>query len=288
MAFLNGKHTAFDPRVSISGTDRIVKRLTGENIGEIISTETGNIQAYSFYKHAGSFSITANLTTQIKEYAFAESGITRLSARNVTLTEGYICDGCEYLTNVSLTSLTVLGNRSFQDCVSLSNVNLPSITDIGQYAFKRCIALTAAPFRNGLTTIQQYAFMDSGLTGEVIIPDSVTTLGGWVFYRCTRITSAVIGTGVTKIGTNLFNGCSSMTRLSILGNVTRIGGNAFLHCFSLSEITLNAAIPPTLDNVNAFSGLPENYKIYVPAESLSAYQAASNWLTIAEHITAIE
>ena len=54
-------------------TDRIVKRLTGEDIGDITSTASGNIIEYAFYNHPGAFTVTANAATQIKQYAFAGS-----------------------------------------------------------------------------------------------------------------------------------------------------------------------------------------------------------------------
>lgn len=42
--------------------------------------------------------------------------------------------------------------------------------------------------------------------------------------------------------------------------------------------------PPTLANTNAFTAIPADCIIYVPAASLAAYQAATNWSTYASRM----
>ena len=94
--------------------------------------------------------------------------------------------------------------------------------------------------------------------------------------------------GTASIGANAFHSCHSLTRINIPDGVTSIGNDAFNLCKALCDI-LNES-KSTLSNTNAFNGLPENYRIYVPRANLSWFETATNWSTIYTqgHIVAIE
>lgn len=99
------------------------------------------------------------------------------------------------------------------------------------------------------------------------------------------ITAFDIPNGTTTIGGGAFNYCSSLTSVTIPDSVTSIDNAAFKDCSSLTSITIQATTPPTLgkqafDNTN-------NCPIYVPAESVEAYKAATNWSSLADRIQAI-
>ena len=49
-----------------------------------------------------------------------------------------------------------------------------------------------------------------------------------------------------------------------------------MNCSSLTEITVLAAVPPTITS-STFDGLSLDIPVYVPAESLAAYQEADVW-----------
>lgn len=92
--------------------------------------------------------------------------------------------------------------------------------------------------------------------------------------------------GVTSIGSYAFSGCSGLTSVTIGNGVTSIGKFAFYDCHALTNITITATTPPTLANVNAFNN-KNNCPIYVPAASVEAYKAATNWTSLADRIFAI-
>jgi hypothetical protein len=54
----------------------------------------------------------------------------------------------------------------------------------------------------------------------------------------------------------------------------------------LTSITCNATTPPTLEDAFAFENT-DNCPIYVPAESVDTYKAASGWSTYADRIQPI-
>ena len=100
--------------------------------------------------------------------------------------------------------------------------------------------------------------------------------------------SAVVSNCVTTIDTCAFNGIGmlgtpSFTSITIGSGVTSIGDYGLAICPNIASITINATTPPTLGNEVFYE--TNNCPIYVPAESVSAYQSA--WSEYASRIQAI-
>ena len=106
------------------------------------------------------------------------------------------------------------------------------------------------------------------------------------FQNCKKLTSVTIPNSVTSIGQNAFDGCSGLTSITIPNGVTSIGNSGFKNCSGLTSVTVKATTPPTLGDSEVFFNT-NNCPIYVPAESLAAYQAAANWSNLASRIQAI-
>lgn len=79
--------------------------------------------------------------------------------------------------------------------------------------------------------------------------------------------------------------CTNLTSVTIPSSVTSIGHNAFRSCSALTSVTVEATTPPRL-GLNVFEST-NNAPIYVPAESVDAYKAATYWSTYADRIQAI-
>ena len=92
-----------------------------------------------------------------------------------------------------------------------------------------------------------------------------------------------ISNSVTSLGTFVFYDCSSLTSVEIPNSVTEID-SAFNDCTSLTSITGLATTPPRASTM--FTGTPISV-IYVPAESVETYKAASGWKGYARKIQAI-
>ena len=100
------------------------------------------------------------------------------------------------------------------------------------------------------------------------------------------LVSVEIGSCVTSIGNGAFQSCDSLTSVTIPNSVTSIGDMAFTYCDSLTSVTVEATTPPTLGDY-AFEAT-NNCPIYVPTQSVSAYQSASRWSAYASRIQAIQ
>ncbi len=124
---------------------------------------------------------------------------------------------------------------------------------------------------------------DYNFVTSVTIPDSVTRIGNKAFMNC-NITNINIPDSVTNIGNYAFQS-TALTEITIPSSVTEIGYNILNYNNVITSITILATTPPTLSS-GSISG-SNNCPIYVPAESVDAYKAATNWSSLANRITAI-
>lgn len=183
--------------------------------------------------------------TKIGDYAFNANSFTSLTS--ITMAN----------------SVTEIGESIHE--TSYGSTNLKTVTfssnlvSIGDDAFWGCSKLTSINLPNGLKTIGNDAFRScSGLT-KVTLPDSVTTLGGLSFHGCAGITEFTFGTGFT--------------------GVTSPG--QCLQYTNLTKVTCKAVNPPVIDDYMFCSSLSdacvERFRVYVPRNSVSAYEQANGW-----------
>lgn len=97
------------------------------------------------------------------------------------------------------------------------------------------------------------------------------------------MTKLEIGSCVNTIAAEAVKNRTSLQGLYISSTVNSIGDRAFYGCDSLNIITIYATTPPVLGTL-VFYG--SSCPIYVPVESVSAYQAA--WSEYANRIRPIE
>ena len=207
-------------------------------------------------------------------------------------------ENCKTLAGITIPdSVTGIGGSAFYGCTSLTSIIIPkSVTSIeGRYAFgDNLTSITVASgnpnftveggilyskteivyvpkgisgnvtIPNGVTSIREYAFANTGLT-SVTIPNSVTSIEDGAFYVCTGLTSVTIPNSVTSIGRGAFMNCASLKSVTIPTSVTSIGNNAFVNCAFLTSVTFQGTIDQ-LGDLDGFSSSPFDgdldYKYY--------------------------
>lgn len=155
-------------------------------------------------------------------------------------------------------SITANGQYDVADYAG-ATVNVPDFKNLVDGS----ITTVTADMLAGVTKIDNYAFAWSFSLTSVTIPEGVRTIGMYAFLSCNALTGAEIPATVLEIDDSAFAGCSS-----------------------LASITVLATTPPILGS-DPFDSSVESFAIYVPAESVDTYKAASGWSSFASIIQAI-
>lgn len=221
---------------------------------------------------------------------FGKTFLTSVTIPNtVSRIESHAFMSCNNLVKVTIPDgVASIGNNTFDSCRSLTSVAIPdSVTAIGSSAFFNCIRLTSIAvdaanpnyssaegvlfdkmrktlivypmgrtggytIPDGVTTIEQQAFVLCGSLTSLMIPDSVTSIGNSAFASCLRLPSVTIGNGVTNIGDYAFYNCTALTGVAIPDSVTSIGNFTFKDCSSLANVPIGNGLK-TVGN-SAFGG----------------------------------
>ena len=264
--------------------DKVEVDSTEVNISDLETAQ--GIYQLSVGEHTIKF--TLKDPTSIADFLFDSCYLTTLIIPNSVTNIGEDAFSyCENLTSVIIgNSVTSIGDEAFYGCVALTSVIIPSsVTDIGEKAFYECESLSNLTIGNSVTSIGDEAFDSCAALTSVTIPNSVISIGNMAFRNC-RLTNIELSQGVISIGNAAFGG-NTMSSITIPSSVTSIGDMAFYHCESLISVTVETITPPTL-GTTAFDYNSSGRKIYVPAESVNAYKAASGWSTYASVIEAIQ
>ena len=197
--------------------------------------------------------------------------------------------GCTALEELSRpASLTTILNGAFKGCSSLKRVygfENTQVTSIKDETFNNCTSLAEIALPASITSIGNYAFGGcSALAKADLASTQVTSIGNGVFFRCSSLAEITLPASLTSIGNNAFSNCTSLTDITLPASLTSIGNYVFEYCTKLKTMTVNANTPPTLGS----GAIPSTIDaIYVPDESVAAYQAATNWSSFASKIKGI-
>lgn len=181
------------------------------------------------------------------------------------------------ITYINAPNLTTMGQNACRESPNLTHINAPLLESIGQYAFYGCDKLTTVNVPLA-STISNYAFRDcSGLT-SVSFP-MLSSLGTGCFYNDTKLEFADVGK-ISSIQSNTFYSNYRLTTLIIRTEAlcSMANTNAFNYCYHILGKT-HSTLNPT--------GAKDGY-IYVPKALVDTYKTATNWVTYADQIRAIE
>lgn len=193
---------------------------------------------------------------------------------------------CESLSSITIPIPDInlyIGQSAFEGCSSLSSVSIPVRTDCDNRVFRGCASLTSVSLPDDWTSIPEQLLYGCTDLESVIIPNKVKTIYDDAFSHCASLATVEIPAGVTSIGAGAFEH-SGLTSIVIPNKVSNIGMAAFSFCTNLESVTVLPTTPPT---AGTYLFYQSSCPIYVPAESVEAYIAASGWSTFAGRIQAI-
>ena len=212
-----------------------------------------------------------------------------------------------------------IGSYAFGSCYNLRFISIPNgITTIGGSAGESAFIKSGLKFvgvPNGATAVRGQstygAFRECYGLELVSLPNSVTGTSTNMCTSCYCLKSMSIPNSITSIGTEMCNGCRGLTHVSIPDSITAIGTRAFSSCVTLASMRFPSSVEsinsaafqycysvryydfsqhtsvPTLASTDAFSGIPADCEIRVPAALYDEWIAATNWATYADKIVAV-
>ena len=185
--------------------------------------------------------------------------------------------------------ITSIDGSSFYSCYSLASITMPnSITSIKESTFYSCYSLTSITIPDSVTNIGNSIFNSCYSLASITIPNGITSVGDSAFHNCRSLASITIPNGITSVGDSIFNNCYSLASITIPNGITSVGDSAFKNCRGVVFYDFTACTTvPTLASTTAFTGIPADCKIRIPAALVNAWKAATNWATYADHIVGV-
>lgn len=220
---------------------------------------------------------------------------------------------CNMLQEVYIgKNVTSISNNAFQSCSSLASITIPDgVTSIGTYAFQGCYSLASITIPDGVTSIENHTFQNCYSLVSITIPDSFISIRSSAFQYCYSLASITIPDGVTSISSNAFQYCYVLSRIAIQDGVKYIDSAAFANCYVLVSITIPDSVTyinssafancygmryydfsactdiPSLLKTNAFTNIPSDCQMLIPAALYDEWSAATNWATYASYMVAV-
>lgn len=168
-----------------------------------------------------------------------------------------------------------------------------NITTIESQAFARA-QVNGLALPNTISVLGVACFT-SAFIATLVVPPLVTVLPSSAFSFIQPVYNTetweelpiniILPQNLTKIGNSCFEG-SFIKQITIPDTVTEIGDRAFYYCGQLASITCLAATPPAL-GTDALYTDTAGFTIKVPAASVAAYKAATNWSSYADYIVGV-
>lgn len=265
-ADVEGEYCKFQEKIDVPYVEYVM-----DNSDNIISATIHNTNTIP----NSIFSSNTTLKTINIDTSCTKTGVSSFAHSYIQTVNGF-----------SQSNITYFGYSSFLDCQQLVLDTLPQNTRfIGQACFQSCFKVTFSVFPHTITRIAPYAFYGCTQVTFSSLPDNVNAVEVYVFGGCSGITTFDTN-NASKIEDYAFYNCTGLLSVVLSANTSELRSSAFSNCTSLTSITCKATTPPTIQS-STFQSVPPDCAIYVPADSVSAYKAATNWSTRADYIQAI-
>lgn len=167
----------------------------------------------------------------------------------------------------------------------LTKIYIGNFTNLSGSAFHSNSGLKYTSFGSYLSTFNYVSIFQQCRNYEFFIANAnATTFGYTAFYECSTLKKIISKNHISfNGGANLWN-CYGLKKMIFATSKIAIQNTEFLGCSNITVYIFNSTTPPTLANINAFSGINPICKIYVPDASVNAYKTATNWVTYANYI----
>ena len=160
---------------------------------------------------------------------------------------------------------------------NVTQIILPkSVEVLDPNVFENCVNLEYVRLSDNINTISDNAFYNCTSLSDLHWPANLKNIGTSAFSWCTSLKTISLPEGVESVGYNAFGYSSAVENLYIASTVTDFGEACFLFDSAPKPLTITTTAKTPQDyQWNWHYVGPATIK--VPAASLAAYQASSNW-----------
>lgn len=222
---------------------------------------------------------TTKYSGQSQTIVLGESGHTTATI----VTEGWqftIISGNATFTDNDHLRVNITG-----DCVLSVEPVVGYQSDLAKFLTHGTTELKAEDWVGDTSTWAYQCYRQTRLV-TVTFPFGYTGIQSYTFSNCSGLRTVNLPSTIQNIYANAFEYCTALETITLPAVMRLLLNSAFVGCSSLKSVTIEATTPPTL-GTGVFSGTHADLVIYVPAESVEAYKAATNWSTYADKIQAI-
>ena len=278
----NVKATYCTPNHTYAAPGDYVIRLT-------VDGEMGILGSLS--TNAGSYIMRFSKNAEVRNQTYLNALKRVELGDNVTALNAYAFYNCCFLEMLSMSdSVTSIGSEIFRYCYNLRSVAFPNSVSgaVSSSTFEGCHKLRSVAFPNSMSgAVGGSVFFTCYSIESVALPDGVTNLSYTTFANCYSLSSVSMPHTLTSIGSSTFNKCLSLMSVVVPAAVMSLGSSEFSGCCSMLyyDFTSHTAVP-TLSSTSAFTGIPADCEIRVPAALYDEWIAATNWATYASQIKA--
>ena len=214
-------------------------------------------------------------------------------------------------------NITEIPERAFYNNEKLTGFAVPDkVTAIGVQAFAYDTSMVALDLGKGVKTIAESAFRDCKKVTSLTLPTSLQSINVWAFQGMTGVKTLTVEDSATPLWVQHYRGfqqglftdfaegftcymgrnfdlhadddagvsladpplrASKVGELSLGIAVGPLNDSEFENCKKLTKITSAATTVPTCPSANVFYNVNKDIPVYVPKNSIAAYQAATGW-----------
>ncbi|MFI3286263.1 MAG: leucine-rich repeat protein [Rikenellaceae bacterium] len=183
-------------------------------------------------------SLPDNALECYKDYAVRDfSALYRIELEVATSLGESSLMHCEWLVEVDMPKVEVVGRRAFAQCYLMESVTTPEVTELESYAFVDCISLVELSFPK-VTSIGDSVLSTCRALKSVSFP-LITSTSYKMFSACSALSSVDMPL-LTTINSQSFDTCSSLQEVSF-PEVTTLSSYAFANCSALVSVDLPKA-----------------------------------------------
>lgn len=291
--------------------------------GDGTTPEAINDWSYIEHRHVYASSGSYVITMSVKEGAKMELG-NGSNGRMLIANDERDSGRCAMLRRVEVGArVTIIENNTFNFCSRLESISIPQNVEVEGYVtfnqatqlrviaiqsitnvfrtFYNCTNLRAIAGPGTMNYTDEYIINNTAVRqlnvaataaykAQALERVHIKAVNGQVgnFSGCRSLLEVTIPADATTFVAAAFQGDNALRRVTCLGDIASIPAQVFQRCYPLRFVDFtHCTAVPTLANVNAFDATHPQLEIRVPASLVSAWKAATNWSSLADHIVGV-